>query len=162
MPTPISQLSGHSTRRLGSGSVALTLFLLLAGCGGTPIRGNLEPPRTPSPSSSTAAPAPAAETAPAVVEATVTAAPVAGSGVVYRIHMKLPKGVNEVSVVIPEPLSPAAPPAPFTPAPGGEKECSEGFFSCSKLVFETISAAVAAIIALFGLYKLLRKTRSRR
>lgn len=161
MPMPISQLSGLSTHRSGLSSAAMLAFLFLAGCGSTPIRGNLEPPKTPAPSSSTAA-SPAADTAPAVVEATVSAAPVAGSGVVFRIHMKLPKGVNEVSVVIPEPLPPAAPPAPVAPAPGGEQECSAGFFSCSKLVFETISAAVAAIIALFGLYKLLRKARSRR
>ena len=162
MRAPMCQLSARITRRFGLSSTAMLSFLFLAGCGGVPIRGNLEPARTPAPSSSSAAPAPAADTAPAVVEATVTAAPVAGSGVVYRIHLKLPKGVSEVSVVIPETLSPAPPPAPFTPPPGGDKECSAGFFSCSKLVFETISAAVAAIIALFGLYKLLRKARSRR
>lgn len=136
----------------------IALFLMLAGCGGTPVRGDLEP--RPAPNAATQAPSAAA--APVTVEATVITQPMGHS--VYRIiRVKVPKGIDSLSLVIPEDtVPPVAVPVASTPASGGEKECTEGFFSCSKLVAETVSAVVAAILALLGLYKMLRKRRGKR
>ncbi|HEV2321273.1 MAG TPA: hypothetical protein VGT42_02830, partial [Gammaproteobacteria bacterium] len=143
------------------GSVACVLAALLpmlAGCGGTPVRGDLEP--RPAPGAETQAPS--AATAPVTVEATVVTQPLGRS--VYRIiRVQVPKGIDSLSFVIPEDtLPPVAEPAASAPALGGEKECTDGFFSCSKLVAETVSAVVAAILALLGLYKVLRKKRGKR
>lgn len=84
-----------------------TLFLMFAGCGGTPVRGNLEP--HPAPSATTQAPSAAA--APVTVEATVVTQPMGHS--VYRIiRVKVPKGIDSLSLVIPEdtvtPVEPSA------------------------------------------------------
>lgn len=148
-------MSGSLMLRHG---VACTLLLMLAGCGGTPVRGDLEP--RPAPSAATQAPS--APAAPVTVEATVVTQPMGHS--VYRIiRVQVPKGIDSVSLVIPEDtVPPVAAPETAAPVPGGEKECTEGFFSCSKLVAETISAVVAAILALLGLYKMLRKKRGKR
>lgn len=153
---------GDTTKRIvmqrGATCTLAVLFLMLAGCGGTPVRGNLEP--SPAPSSATQVPTAAA--APVTVEATVITQPMGHS--VYRIiRVKVPKGIDSLSLVIPEDtVPPVAVPVASTPASGDEKECTEGFFSCSKLVAETVSAVVAAILALLGLYKMLRKRRGKR
>lgn len=142
----------------GSAACVLAALLsVLAGCGGTPVRGDLEP--RPAPGAATQAPSTAV--APVTVEATVVTQPMGRS--VYRIiRVKVPRGIDSLSLVIPEDiLPPVAEPAAFTPAPSGETECTEGFFSCSKLVAETVSAVVAAILALLGLYKVLRKKRGK-
>lgn len=144
--------------RRAAASALIALFLMLAGCSGAPVRGNLEPPSAPS-----AAPqVPSAATAPVTVEATVVTQPMGHS--VYRIiRVKVPKGIDSLSLVIPEDtVAPMEAPAAATHAPGGEQECTAGFFSCSKLVAETVSAVVAAILALLGLYKVLRKKRDKR
>lgn len=132
--------------------------LVLAGCGGAPVRGNLEPPSAPG----AATQAPSAAAAPVTVEATVITQPMGHS--VYRIiRVKVPKGIDSLSLVIPEDtVAPMEAPAAAAPVSGGEQECTAGFFSCSKLVAETVSAVVAAILALLGLYKVLRKKRGKR
>ncbi|HEU5399079.1 MAG TPA: hypothetical protein VFV77_07340 [Gammaproteobacteria bacterium] len=143
----------------GSAACVLAVLLsVLAGCGGTPVRGDLEP--RPAPGAATQASSTAA--APVTVEATVVTEPLGHS--TYRIiRVKVPKGIDSLSFVLPEDtLQPVMEPAAVPPASGGEKECTEGFFSCSKLVAETVSAVVAAILALLGLYKVLRKKRSKR
>jgi len=159
--SPDGSKGDGAKRRMVRFCAACTLamfFLMLVGCGGTPVRGILEPP--PAPSAATQAPSAAA--APVTVVATVVTQPMGHS--VYRIiRVKVPKGIDSLSLVIPED---AVPPVTATeaaaPAPAGYKECTEGFFSCSKLVAETVSAVVAAILALLGLYKMLRKKRGKR
>src|SRR5690348_17328382 len=111
-------------------------------------------PLPPSPTAPTQAPA--AATTEAVVEASVTAAPQEKTRVVYRVAFTLPKGVDSISVVLPDLASTLPAPAPAGTA-GEPQECSDGFFSCSKLVAEAVSAVVAAIVALIGLVALLRK-----
>lgn len=144
--------------RCGAACELIALFLVLAGCGGTPVRGDLEPRSIPG----AAAQAPSVATTPVTVEATVVTQPMGHS--IYRIiRVQVPKGIDSLSFVIPEDtLPPVAEPAASAPALGGEKECTDGFFSCSKLVAETVSAVVAAILALLGLYKVLRKKRGKR
>lgn len=132
-----------------------TLVSWLAGCQSVPVQ---SAPPTPTPIASTQAP-PAATT-PAVVEATVTEVPRGKTQVVYRIAFKVPKGVDSISVVLPGLVPEVPAPAAATAGTaGGPRECSSGFFSCSKLIAETVSAIVAAIVALIGLVTLLRKKR---
>lgn len=126
---------------------------VLAGCQGVPTR---SAPPTPSPA--TPIQVPASSTTSAVVEATVTAVPQGRTRVVYRVAFTVPKGVSSVSLVLPELASEVPAPTPAA-APGEAKECGGGFFGCSKLIAETVSAVIAAIVALFGLLKLLRGRR---
>lgn len=142
---------GH-IRRVASPCL-LGLTCLLAGCQTAPVK---SPPPPPSPVTPTQTPA--AATTPAVVEASVTTAPQGKTRVSYRISFTVPKGVNSISVVLPD-LAPAVP-APVPAAAGGEaQECNGGFFGCSKFIAETVSAVIAAIVALIGLIQLLRKKR---
>lgn len=148
-------------RKLARGRALITvatLLFMLGGCGGAPVRGNLEPP----PALGTVTRAPSAETAPTTVEATVITRPRGRS--VYRIiRVKIPRGIDSLSLVLPDDSLPAMiQPTAFTSTSGGEKDCSEGIFSCSKLVSETVTAVVAAILALLGLSKVLRKKRRTR
>lgn len=145
----------RDARKRGAELLAAALLFMLAGCGGTPVRGDLRP--QPAPSAATVEQS--APAAAATVETTVVTGPLGHS--VYRvIRVTVPKGVNSLSLTIPEDTLPeVAPPAVSTPVQGGEKDCSGGFFSCSKLISETVTAVVAAILALLGLYKVLRKKR---
>jgi len=152
-------LDGHKGDAGKRSAAVAAACLALAGCGGTPVRGDLRPPPQPAPSAATqeqSAPA-----APATVEATVVTQPLGRT--TYRIiRVTIPKGVTSLSLTIPGDILPdVTPPAAITPAQGGEKDCSEGFFSCSKLISETVTAVVAAILALLGLYRMLRKKRGR-
>jgi len=137
--------------------VVAALSAMLAGCGGTPVRGDLRTQPVPS-AITTEQSAPAT---PATVVSTVVMSPL--SHTVYRvIRVSIPKGVTSLSLTLPEDAMPELPPpAGFTPAPGGDKDCSEGFFSCSKLISETVTAVVAAFLALLGLYKVLRRKRGK-
>lgn len=139
-------------RRLAAFSLAVILPAL-GGCQSVPVQ-NAPPPPTPVVPTQ----APATATTPAVVEATVSAVPLDKTHVAYRVAVRVPKGVDSVTVVLPGLTTevPAPEPAPAAPAAG---ECSGGFFSCSKLIAETVSAIVAAIVALIGLVALLRKKR---
>lgn len=149
---------GRSVTRYITASATFSLLLLLGGCGGTPVRGVLEPPThsPPAPSAATAV-----ATTPAVVQATVTVVPTARGA--YRvISVTVPKGVSSIAVIIPDAVTPATPPPAPAPAQGGDKDCSGGIFSCSKLISETITAIVAAIVALLGLIAMIRRSRSRK
>lgn len=151
-------LLGHAGDSRGWNAAVAALLLMLTGCGGTPVHGDLRP--RPAPSAATAAAsAPAAST---TVEATVITRPV-GRTVYHIIRVKIPEGVSSLSITLPEDTMPevAPPPALPVPAQGGEQDCSQGFFSCSKLISESISAAVAAILALLGLYGVLRRKRGK-
>lgn len=131
----------------------LVLAGSLSGCQSVPEQ-HAPPPSNPIAPTQ----APAAVTTQAVVEATVTAVPQGKTRVVYRVAFTLPKGVDSISVVLPDLASTLPVPAPAGTA-GEPQECSDGFFSCSKLVAEAVSAVVAAIVALIGLVALLRKQR---
>ena len=139
----------HRLRAAGLAALACSL----TACQGVPLRSAPPPANPVAPT-----PVPASTTTPAVVEATVTAVPLGKTRVVYRVAFTVPKGVDSVSVVLPELASLPPAPAPAS-APGEAQECSGGFFSCSKRIAETVSAIVAAIVALFGLIQLLRKKR---
>lgn len=138
-------------RRLATFVLAAFPFAL-AGCQGVPTR---SAPPTPNPV--TPIQVPASSTTSAVVEATVTAVPQGRTRVVYRVAFIVPKGVSSISLVLPD-LAPEVPVPTPAAAPGEAKECG-GFFGCSKFVAETVSAVIAAIVALFGLLKLLRGRR---
>ncbi|HEV2109888.1 MAG TPA: hypothetical protein VGT99_00930 [Gammaproteobacteria bacterium] len=149
---------GQAIMRCIAASATVLLPLMLTGCGGTPVRGVLEPPAhsQPAPSAATAE-----ATTPAVVEATVTVVPTARGA--YRvISVTVPKGVSSLAVIIPDAVASAAPPAAPAAAQGGDRDCSGGIFSCSKLISETVTAIVAAIVALLGLIAMLRRSRSRK
>ena len=139
-------------RRLAAFSLVVSLSSL-AGCQGVPVQNAPPPPPPIVPTQ-----APASTTTPAVVEATVTAAPQDKTHVVYRVAVRVPKGVDSVTVVLPGLTTEVPAPAPAATA-AGSGECSGGLFSCSKLIAETVSAIVAAIVALVGLVALLRKKR---
>ncbi len=123
----------------------------LAGCQSVAVQKGPAPPTPVVPIQ-----APAATTTPAVVEATVSAVPQDRTHVVYRVAFKVPKGVDNITVVLPGVTEEVPAPAPAAPVAG---ECSGGFFSCSKLIAETVSAIIAAIVALIGFVALLRKKR---
>lgn len=147
--------NGRDARKRSAELLTASLLLMLAGCGGTPVRGDLRP--QPAPSAATAEQS--APAAPATVETTVVTSPLGYS--IYRvIRVTVPKGVTSVSLTIPEDTLPEVVPlVASTPVQGSEKDCSGGFFSCSKLISETITAVIAAILALLGLYRVLRKKR---
>ena len=149
---------GRPVVRCIAASATASSLLALAGCGGTPVRGVLEPPAHSQPAATAAT---AEAPTPAVVEATVTVVPTARGA--YRvISVTVPKGVGSVAVIIPDAVAPATPPSAPAGVQGGDKDCSGGIFSCSKLISETVTAIVAAIVALLGLITMIRRSRSKK